>query len=119
MLTQVRSHRPIISGTLVSKTVLRAVLATPAAERAVERVAPYLLSLGVSRGVEKLIHSGRAAYGSNWLVGRNDFANEFNSMCRQKMLESHCDLLPKAPPLSIFSMAQIPLFFFQTVAICS
>ena len=94
--------RPINSGTLVAKIVLKAVLATPVAERAHERTAPFQLSLGVSRGVEKLIHTCRAAYGSSWLVGRNDFTNGFNSMSRQKMLEAHCDLFPEGTTSLIF-----------------
>src|SRR6185312_17557200 len=71
--------RPINSGSLLAKTVLKAVLATPAAERAAERTAPFQLSMGASRGAEKLIHICRAAYESKWLVGKNDFANGFNS----------------------------------------
>ena len=53
--------RPINSGSLLAKVVLSAVLASPAGARAAERVAPFQLSLGVSRGVEKLIHVCRAA----------------------------------------------------------
>ena len=47
--------RPITSGTLLGKSVLKAVLSTPAAERAAERTTPCQLSLGVSRG-ETYIH---------------------------------------------------------------
>jgi len=62
--------RPINSGSLLSKAVLSAVLASPAGERAAERVAPFQLSLGTSRGVEKLIHVCRAAYENRFLVGK-------------------------------------------------
>jgi hypothetical protein len=79
--------RPINSGSLLAKTVLSAVMASPAGERAAERVAPFQLSLGTTRGVEKLIHICRAAHESKWLVGKNDYENGFNSLSRQKMLD--------------------------------
>ena len=65
--------RPINSGSLLSKTILAAVIASPAGQRAAERVQPFQLSLGVSRGVEKLVHICRAAHESKWLVGKNDY----------------------------------------------
>ena len=106
--------RPINSGTLVAKAVLRAVLLTPAAERAAERTAPFQLSLGVSRGIEKLIHTCRAAYESKWLVGRNDFSNGFNSMSRQKMLEAHRDLFPEGTDVfNFFYGSDSPVFMFD------
>ncbi len=52
--------RPINSGSLIAKVVLSAVLASPAGQRAAE--APFQLSMGTSRGVEKLIHICRAAH---------------------------------------------------------
>jgi hypothetical protein len=103
--------RPINSGSLLAKTVLKAVLATPAAERAAEKTAPFQLSMGASRGAEKLIHVCRAAYENKWLVGKNDFANGFNSMSRQKMLDSHCLLFPEGTTSLIFSMVLILLSF--------
>ena len=107
--------RPINSGSLLAKTVLKAVLATPAAERAAERTAPFQLSMGASRGAEKLIHICRAAYESKWLVGKNDFANGFNSMSRQKMLDSHCKLFPEGTKVfNFFYGTDSPVFLFDT-----
>ena len=106
--------RPINSGSLLAKTVLKAALATPAAERAAEKTAPFQLSMGVSRGAEKLIHVCRAAYESKWLVGKNDFANGFNSMCRQKMLDSHAKLFPEATTVfNFFYGTDSPVFLFD------
>ena len=106
--------RPINSGSLLAKTVLKAVLATPAAERAAERTAPFQLSMGASRGAEKLIHICRAAYENKWLVGKNDFANGFNSMCRQKMLDSHCKLFPEGTTVfNFFYGTDSPVFLFD------
>ena len=93
--------RPINSGSMLSKAVLSGVLASPG-ERASQRVAPFQLSLGTSRGVEKLIHICRAAYESGWLVGKNDFENGFNSLSRQHMLDSHCLLFPEATDIFNF-----------------
>ena len=107
--------RPINSGSLLAKTVLKAVLATPSAERAAEKTAPFQLSMGVSRGAEKLIHICRAAYESKWLVGKNDFSNGFNSMCRQKMLDSHCSMFPGGTTVfNFFYGTDSPVFLFDT-----
>jgi hypothetical protein len=106
--------RPINSGSLLAKTVLKAVLATPAAERAAERTAPFQLSMGASRGAEKLIHICRAAYENKWLVGKNDFTNGFNSMSRQKMLDSHCKLFPEVTKVfNFFYGTDSPVFLFD------
>jgi hypothetical protein len=88
--------RPINSGSLLSKVVLSSVLASPAGERAAEKVAPFQLSLGTSRGVEKLIHVCRAAFESRYLVGKNDYENGFNSLSRQKMLDAHSFFFPES-----------------------
>ena len=74
--------RPINASTLFA-TALSAVLETPAALRSTEKLAPHQLAVGVSRGVEKLVHICRAAHANGWLVGRNDFTNGFNSLSRQ------------------------------------
>ena len=106
--------RPINSGSLLAKTVLKAVLATPAAARAAEKTAPFQLSLGVSRGTEKLVHICRAAYESKWLVGKNDFANGFNSMCRQKMIDSNCQMFPEGTTVfNFFYGTNSPVFLFD------
>ena len=98
----------------IAKTVLKAVLATPAAERAAERTAPFQLSMGVSRGAEKLIHICRAAYENKWLVGKNDFANGFNSMSSQKMLDAHCNLFPEGTTVfNFFYGTDSPVFLFD------
>ena len=88
--------RPINSGSLIAKVVLSAVIRSPAGQRAAERVAPFQLSLGVSRGAEKLIHICRAAHESKWLVGKNDYENGFNSLSRQQMLNNHSSLFPES-----------------------
>jgi len=88
--------RPINSGTLLAKATLSAVLASPAAKRAADKVKPFQLSLGTSRGTERLIHTCLAAHENKWIVGKNDYENGFNSLCRQKMLDMHCKLFPEA-----------------------
>jgi hypothetical protein len=88
--------RPINSGTLIAKVVLSSVLASPAGQRAADKVAPFQLSLGTSRGVEKMIHVCRTAHESGWIIGKNDFENGFNRMSRQKMLDTHSVLFPEA-----------------------
>lgn len=88
--------RPINASTLLAKTALSAVLETPAAVRATEKLAPHQLAIGVSRGVEKLVHICRAAHANGWLVGKNDFTNGFNSLSRQKMLDANCALFPES-----------------------
>ena len=88
--------RPINSGSLIAKTVLSAVFNFPAGQRAAERVAPYQLSLGVSRGAEKLVHICRAAHENKWLVGKNDYENGFNTLSRQKMLDNHSAMFPES-----------------------
>ena len=106
--------RPINSGSLLAKTVLKAVLATPAANRASEKTLPFQLSMGTSRGAEKLVHICRAAYESKWLVGKNDFANGFNSMSRQKMLDAHCSLFPEGTEVfNFFYGTDSPIFLFD------
>ena len=106
--------RPINSGSLLAKTVLKAVLATPAAKRTPEKTLPFQLSMGTSRGSEKLVHICRAAYESKWLVGKNDFANGFNSMSRQKMLDAHCSLFPEGTVVfNFFYGTDSPIFLFD------
>ena len=61
--------RPINASTLLAKAALSAVLETPAALRSTEKLAPHQLAIGVSRGVEKLVHICRAAHANGWLVG--------------------------------------------------
>ena len=84
--------RPINASTLLAKTALSAILEA----RSTDKLAPHQLAIGVSRGVEKLIHICRAAHASGWLVGRNDFTNGFNSLSRQKMLDANCALFPES-----------------------
>ena len=106
--------RPINSGSLIAKVVLSAVLASPAGQRAAERVAPFQLSMGTSRGVEKLIHICRAAYENRWIVGKNDFENGFNSLSRQKMLDSHCSLFPESTDVfNFFYGVDSPVFLLD------
>ena len=88
--------RPVNSGSLLAKAVLSSVLRTPAAHRAFDRVGPQQLSLGTPRGIERLIHSCRAAYETKWLVCKNDFQNGFNSLSRQCMLDSNAQLFPES-----------------------
>jgi len=103
--------RPINSGSLIAKTVLSAVIRSPAGQRAAERVAPFQLSLGVSRGVEKLVHICRAAHESKWLVGKNDYENGFNSLSRQKMLDNHSALFPESTDIfNFFYGVDSPIF---------
>ena len=90
------------SGSLLVKAALSAVLQTPAAKRAFERIGPQQMSLGVPRGIERLIHTCRAAYDDGWLVGRNDYQNAFNTLSRQKMLDAHAAIFPEA--VSVFSL---------------
>jgi hypothetical protein len=103
--------RPINSGTMISKLVFAAVLQAPSAKRAAESLAPFQLSLGVSRGTERLVHLCRAAHGSKWMVGKTDFENGFNSFDRQKMLNTHAQLFPEANDLfSFFYGIDAPIF---------
>ena len=68
----------------------------------------------MSRGVEKLIHTCRSAHESRWLVGRNDFANGFNSMDRQKMLDAHCQYFPEGTEVfNFFYGSDSPVFMFE------
>ena len=72
------------------------------------------MALGTKRGVELLIHTCRAAYGSGFIIGRNDYANGFNSMSRQKMLDSHATLFPEATSIfNFFYGAAAPVFLFD------
>ena len=104
----------INSGSLLAKTVLKTVLSTPAARRAADRTLPFQLSMGTSRGAEKLIHICRAAYENKWLVDKNDFANGFNSMSRQKMLDAHCILFPEGTSVfNFFYGTDSPVFLFD------
>ena len=106
--------RPINSGSLIAKVILSATLASPAGQRAAERVAPFQLSLGTSRGVEKLIHICRSAYESKWLVGKNDFENGFNSLSRQKMLDTHSLLFPESTDIfNFFYGVDSPVFLLD------
>jgi hypothetical protein len=89
-------------------------LQTPAAKRAFERIGPEQLSLGTPRGVERLIHTCRAAYDDGWLVGRNDYQNAFNTLSRQKMLEAHSVIFPEG--VSVFNLfygVDAPVFLFD------
>jgi len=72
------------------------VLDTPSAKAAAAKTHPFQLSLGTKRGIELLIHACRAARGRHYLIGRNDFANGFNSLSRQAMLQTHAELFPEA-----------------------
>ena len=106
--------RPINSGSLLAKTVLSAVISSPAGKRAAERVAPFQLSMGTSRGVEKLIHICRAAYENKYLVGKNDFENGFNSLSRQKMLSNHSLLFPESTDIfNFFYGIDSPVFLLD------
>jgi hypothetical protein len=103
--------RPINSGSLVTKLIFATVLQTPAAKRAADTLAPFQLSLGASRGTERLIHLCRAAHGSRWMVGKTDFENGFNSFDRQKMLDTHALIFPEANDIfSFFYGIDAPIF---------
>src|SRR6185437_3678034 len=84
---------------MLCKLALGCALQTSAAERAVERLRPHQLAIGVPRGVERLIHSCRAAHSLGWLVARHDFANGFNSMDRQCMLNAVAQRFPESMAL--------------------
>jgi hypothetical protein len=106
--------RPVNCGTLIAKVALGAMLETPAAVAAAAKTQPFQLSLGTKRGVEKLIHICRAAYHKGYLIGRNDFANGFNSLSRQKMLDAHNDLFPEATSLfNFFYGSAAPVFLLD------
>ena len=103
--------RPINSGTMIAKVILSTVLHTPAADRARKQTEPFQLSMGETRGVEKLVHIGRAAYTQGYLIGRNDYANGFNSMSRQKMLDTHASVFPEAVDVfNLFYGCKAPAF---------
>jgi hypothetical protein len=94
--------------------VLAAVLESPAGLRSTEKLAPFQLAIGVPRGVEKLIHVCRAAYASGWIVGRNDFANGFNSLCRQKMVDANCAQFPESTDVfNFFYGMDSPILLFD------
>lgn len=106
--------RPINASTLLAKTALSAVLETPAAVRSTSKLEPHQLAIGVSRGVEKLVHICRAAHAKGWLVGRNDFTNGFNSLSRQKMLEANRALFPES--VDVFNLlygSDSPILLFN------
>lgn len=106
--------RPINSGSMLCKLALSSVLQTPAADRAAERVKPQQLSLGVPRGIERMIHTCRAAFSSGWLVGRNDFVNGFNSMDRERMLSVAARLFPEATGvLNFFYGVDAPVYLLD------
>jgi hypothetical protein len=94
--------RPINSGCMITKAVLSSVLQTPEAKCAAAKAQPHQLSLGVPRGIERLIHTCRAAHANKWIVGRNDFENGFNSLSRQKMLDAHSLAFPEAAKIFNF-----------------
>jgi hypothetical protein len=49
------------------------------------------------------------------LIGRNDYANGFNSMSRQKMLNAHAQMFPEATAVfNFFYGAPAPVFVFDT-----
>ena len=103
--------RPVNSGTLLAKAALSAVLSTTEAAAARARTAPFQLATGPKRGVELLVHICRAAHGSGHLVGRNDFANGFNSMSRQQMLLAHQSFFPEATDVfNLFYGERAPVF---------
>jgi hypothetical protein len=103
--------RPVNSGTLLAKATLSAVLSTTEAKLARARTAPFQLATGTKRGVELLVHICRAAHGSGHLVGRNDFANGFNSMSRQQMLLAHQSFFPEATGVfNLFYGDRAPVF---------
>ena len=105
--------RPINSGSLITKVALAAALKTPSAQLAASKTLPFQLALGTKRGVELLI-TCQAAFGSGFMIGRNDFANGFNSMSRQDMLDSHALLFPEATEIfNFFYGAAAPVFLFD------
>jgi hypothetical protein len=53
--------RPINSGSMFTKAILGSALDSPEGRQAAQQSRPYQLSLGTPRGIEKLIHSCRAA----------------------------------------------------------
>jgi hypothetical protein len=61
-----------------------------------------------------LIHICRAAYENQWLVGKNDFENGFNSLSRQKMLDTHCALFPESTDVfNFFYGVDSPVFLLD------
>jgi hypothetical protein len=107
--------RPINSGTLITKVALAATLHTTEAISAASKTLPFQLALGTKRGVELLIHTCRAAYGKGHLIGRNDFSNGFNSMARQKMLDTHAEMFPEATSIfNFFYGTKSPVFLFSS-----
>ena len=81
---------------MLSKAILSTVLQLPSARRAAEKARPHQLSLGCPRGIEKLIHTCRAAFEARYIIGRSDFENGFNSLSRQQMLDNHAAVYPEA-----------------------
>ena len=106
--------RPINAGSMMAKTLMSALLKTPAAERAAARVQPYQLSLGCKRGCERMVHTCRAANSKKWLLGKNDFINGFNSLDRQVMLDEHDRLFPESTQLfNFFYGVDAPVILFD------
>ena len=107
--------RPINCGALITKTLLAAALNTPEATTAAQSTQPHQLALGTARGTERLVHTCRAAYHSNYLIGKNDFQNGFNSLSRQALLDAHCKAFPQATAIfnTIYGI-KAPCFVIDT-----
>lgn len=105
--------RPINSGTMFAKAALKAMLRTPASERAAKRVEPYQLGLS-KRGCERIIHTARAAFELGWLIAKHDFVNGFNSISRQVLLDAHDRACPESTSLfNFFYTAQSSVCMFD------
>ena len=81
--------RPINSGTLFTKALFAAALNTPEAALASNTTQPNQLALGTPRGIERLVHTCRAAYHKNFIIGKTDFQNGFNSLSPAKLYSTH------------------------------
>ena len=56
----------------------------------------------------------RAAYESRYIVGKNDFENGFNSLSRQKMLDTHSKLFPESTVVfNFFYGVDSPVFLLD------
>ena len=92
-----------------------AALNTPEATAAALSTQPHQLALGTTRDTERLVHTCRAAYHSNYLIGKNDFQNGFNSLSRQALLDAHCKAFPQATSIfNTFYGIKAPCFVIDT-----
>ena len=104
--------RPINIGSQLLKGAFRCALHSKSGKDATSDIATINMGLGAERGVERMGHLFSALWNKKFAILGVDFANGFNALLRQSMLDAVHRRCPEFTPLFNLFYARDSLCFF-------